>query len=102
MLGDYSPFETFETIFRAGNVRKESYFDLMTHFFIRSLEPLLLGFLHHELAAGEFLENALADAEHFQLLDLLAKRNEAGAVALMQKHMERSRHVWSEGREGRG
>ena len=27
LLGDYSPFETFRTIFHADNVGKESYFD---------------------------------------------------------------------------
>jgi asparagine synthase (glutamine-hydrolysing) len=42
VLGEYSPFETFETIFRAGNVRKESYFDLMTHFDFKTLLPALL------------------------------------------------------------
>jgi asparagine synthase (glutamine-hydrolysing) len=42
VLGDYSPFETFETIFRADNVRKESYFDLMTHFDFKTLLPALL------------------------------------------------------------
>jgi asparagine synthase (glutamine-hydrolysing) len=42
VLGDYSPFESFETIFRAGNVRKESYFDLMTHFDFKTLLPALL------------------------------------------------------------
>ena len=42
MLGDYSPFETFQEIFRAGNVRKESYFDLMTHFDFKTLLPALL------------------------------------------------------------
>jgi asparagine synthase (glutamine-hydrolysing) len=41
-LGDYSPFETFRSIFRAGNVRKESYFDLMTHFDFKTLLPALL------------------------------------------------------------
>jgi asparagine synthase (glutamine-hydrolysing) len=41
-LGDYSPFETFREIFRAGNVRKESYFDLMTHFDFKTLLPALL------------------------------------------------------------
>jgi asparagine synthase (glutamine-hydrolysing) len=42
VLGDYSPFETFETIFRAGNVGKASYFDLMTHFDFKTLLPALL------------------------------------------------------------
>jgi asparagine synthase (glutamine-hydrolysing) len=42
VLGDYSPFETFSSIFRADNVRKESYFDLMTHFDFKTLLPALL------------------------------------------------------------
>lgn len=41
-LGEYSPYETFSSIFRAGNVRKESYFDLMTHFDFKTLLPALL------------------------------------------------------------
>jgi len=39
---------------------------------------------------------AQSASEHFQLLDLLAKRDEPGAVALMQQHLARSRRVWSE------
>jgi asparagine synthase (glutamine-hydrolysing) len=42
ILGDYSPFETFRSIFRAENVGKESYFDLMTHFDFKTLLPALL------------------------------------------------------------
>ena len=42
VLGDYQPFETFQSIFRADNVRKESYFDLMTHFDFKTLLPALL------------------------------------------------------------
>jgi asparagine synthase (glutamine-hydrolysing) len=42
VLGDYSPFETFSSIFRADNVRKESYFDAMTHFDFKTLLPALL------------------------------------------------------------
>ena len=41
-LGDYSPFETFRTIFHGRNVGKESYFDLMTHFDFKTLLPSLL------------------------------------------------------------
>ena len=41
-LGDYSPFETFRSIFRAENVGKESYFDAMTHFDFKTLLPALL------------------------------------------------------------
>jgi asparagine synthase (glutamine-hydrolysing) len=42
MLGDYSPFETFKSIFHGPNVRKESYFDSMTHFDFKTLLPALL------------------------------------------------------------
>jgi asparagine synthase (glutamine-hydrolysing) len=41
-LGDYSPLETFKAIFNGANVRKESYFDLMTHFDFKTLLPALL------------------------------------------------------------
>lgn len=42
LLGDYSPFETFQSIFNGNNVQKESYFDLMTHFDFKTLLPALL------------------------------------------------------------
>jgi asparagine synthase (glutamine-hydrolysing) len=42
VLGDYSPFDTFGDIFRADNVRHESYFDSMTHFDFKTLLPALL------------------------------------------------------------
>jgi asparagine synthase (glutamine-hydrolysing) len=41
-LRGYSPFETFRNIFNGDNVRKESYFDLMTHFDFKTLLPALL------------------------------------------------------------
>ncbi len=41
-LGDYSPLETFKAIFNSRNVRKESYFDLMSHFDFKTLLPALL------------------------------------------------------------
>ena len=41
-LGDYQPFETFQTIFNGRNVGKESYFDKMTHFDFKTLLPALL------------------------------------------------------------
>jgi DNA-binding GntR family transcriptional regulator len=40
---------------------------------------------------------AQSAAEHFQLLDFLAKQDEAGAVAVMRRHLERSRQVWDDG-----
>ena len=42
VFGDESPFERFHRIFRADNVRKESYFDSMTHFDFKTLLPALL------------------------------------------------------------
>ena len=42
VLGDYSPFETFRSIFRGKNVPKESYFDSMTHYDFKTLLPALL------------------------------------------------------------
>ena len=41
-LGAYSPFETFKQIFHGDNVKKESYFDSMTHFDFKTLLPALL------------------------------------------------------------
>jgi DNA-binding GntR family transcriptional regulator len=40
---------------------------------------------------------AQSAAEHFQLLDFLSKQDEAGAVAVMRRHLERSRQVWGDG-----
>jgi asparagine synthase (glutamine-hydrolysing) len=41
-LSDYEVFDTFRSIFNADNVKKESYFDLMTHFDFQTLLPALL------------------------------------------------------------
>ena len=41
----YNPFTTFQRVFNAGNVGKESYFDKMTHFDFKTLLP---GLLHVE------------------------------------------------------
>ncbi len=42
LLGSYSPFETFKSIFHGDNVGKEAYFDSMTHFDFKTLLPALL------------------------------------------------------------
>src|ERR1044072_1073788 len=42
LLGEYSPYETFRSIFHGDNVGKESYFDSMTHFDFKTLLPALL------------------------------------------------------------
>ncbi|MEN1760786.1 asparagine synthase (glutamine-hydrolyzing) [Anoxynatronum sibiricum] len=41
-LGEYSPYETFRSIFKGKNVGKESYLDQMTHFDFKTLLPALL------------------------------------------------------------
>ena len=41
-LDEYSPYETFRSIFLGKNVQKESYFDSMTHFDFKTLLPALL------------------------------------------------------------
>ena len=52
----------------------------------------------HGFKSGKSREYITRSAsEHFQLLDFLSKGNEPGAIALMQRHLERSRQVWSEG-----
>jgi asparagine synthase (glutamine-hydrolysing) len=42
LLDGYSPYDTFSRIFNGENVRKQSYFDLMTHFDFKTLLPALL------------------------------------------------------------
>ncbi len=41
-LGEYSPFETFHSIFYSDNIPGESYLDRMTHFDFKALLPALL------------------------------------------------------------
>ncbi|MCE5279256.1 MAG: asparagine synthase (glutamine-hydrolyzing) [Planctomycetaceae bacterium] len=66
-LGNYSPFETFRSIFHADNVRKESYFDSMTHFDFKTLLPALLqvedrvGMAHGLETRVPFLDHALVE-----------------------------------------
>lgn len=42
VLEPYSAFQSFQSIFKADNVQKESYFDSMTHFDFKTLLPALL------------------------------------------------------------
>ncbi len=42
VLGDHSPFDSFQKIFHGNNVGKESYFDSMTHFDFKTLLRALL------------------------------------------------------------
>ncbi len=67
MLPDYSPFETFKSIFYGNNVQKESYFDLMTHFDFKTLLPALLqvedrvSMAHGLESRVPFLDHALVE-----------------------------------------
>jgi len=63
ILGDYSPFETFRSIFRASNVRKESYFDLMTHFDFKTLLPALLH-VEDRVSMAHGLESRVPFVDH--------------------------------------
>ena len=42
LMGPYDPFESFQRVFHGGQVRREAYFDLMTHFDFKTLLPALL------------------------------------------------------------
>ncbi|MEW6278767.1 MAG: asparagine synthase (glutamine-hydrolyzing) [Candidatus Eremiobacterota bacterium] len=67
LLTDYEPFETFRDIFHGKNVRKESYFDLMTHFDFKTLLPALLqvedrvSMAHGLESRVPFLDHALVE-----------------------------------------
>jgi asparagine synthase (glutamine-hydrolysing) len=63
ILGDYSPFETFRSIFRASNVRKESFFDLMTHFDFKTLLPALLQ-VEDRVSMAHGLESRVPFVDH--------------------------------------
>ncbi|HZT90909.1 MAG TPA: asparagine synthase (glutamine-hydrolyzing) [Gaiellaceae bacterium] len=63
ILGDYDPFETFRAIFRAGNVKKESYFDSMTHFDFKTLLPALLH-VEDRVSMAHSLESRVPFVDH--------------------------------------
>lgn len=70
LLGDYSPFETFKSIFNGDNVRKESYFDLMTHFDFKTLLPALLQ-VEDRVSMAHGLESRVPLLDH-PLIELAA------------------------------
>jgi hypothetical protein len=63
ILGEYSPFETFSTIFPGKNVGKESYFDKMTHFDFKTLLPGLLQ-VEDRMSMAHGLESRVPFLDH--------------------------------------
>jgi len=63
IFGEYSPLETFLSIFRAGNVREESYFDRMSHFDFKTLLPALLQ-VEDRLSMAHGLESRTPFVDH--------------------------------------
>jgi asparagine synthase (glutamine-hydrolysing) len=62
-LGDYSPFETFRSIFHGDNIAGESYLDRMTHFDFKALLPALLQ-VEDRVSMAHGLESRLPFLDH--------------------------------------
>ena len=62
-LDRFSPFDEFNRIFRGTNVRKESYFDCMTHFDFKTLLPALLH-VEDRMSMAHGLESRVPFLDH--------------------------------------
>jgi asparagine synthase (glutamine-hydrolysing) len=62
-LGEYSPYETFRSIYYADNIEGESYFDRMTHFDFKALLPALLQ-VEDRVSMAHGLESRLPFLDH--------------------------------------
>ncbi len=63
LLGPYSPYETFRSIYYADNIEGESYFDRMTHFDFKTLLPALLQ-VEDRMSMAHGLESRLPFLDH--------------------------------------
>jgi asparagine synthase (glutamine-hydrolysing) len=70
-LGDYSPYETFRSIYYADNVEHTSYFDSMTHFDFKTLLPALLQ-VEDRVSMAHGLEARVPFLDH-PLIELAAR-----------------------------
>ena len=70
LLNDYSPFDTFLSIFNGKNVPKGSYFDRMTHFDFKTLLPALLQ-VEDRVSMAHGLESRVPFLDH-PLVELAA------------------------------
>jgi asparagine synthase (glutamine-hydrolysing) len=70
LLGAYSPYETFRSIYYADNIEGESYFDRMTHFDFKTLLPALLQ-VEDRMSMAHGLESRLPFLDH-PLVELAA------------------------------
>jgi asparagine synthase (glutamine-hydrolysing) len=70
ILDDYSPYETFRSIFQADNLKGESYLDRMTHFDFKTLLPALLQ-VEDRMSMAHGLESRLPFLDH-PLVELAA------------------------------